>query len=173
MNRELEIYYKNLLTNYIFNKLNIKDYEKKLEIYKDILILNDNGNYYELVNNIYLDKLNNQELEYLKNNYLKKINYNKELEDFISNTYPKVIRYSLSDNYKIYYESEIVDKNSFIDDGTIVFKIYYKEKILENIREQLLKIEKMKKNISNIDVEMGKILNAEVKTIFLYKIVNE
>ena len=39
MNRELEIYYKKLLTNYIFNKLNIKDYERKLEVdYKDILI---------------------------------------------------------------------------------------------------------------------------------------
>ncbi len=171
MNKELEEYYKNLLTTYLFKKLNIKNYEKKLEIdYKDILILNNNSNYYELSNNIYLNKLNNQELEYLKNNYLKKNNYNQELEIFISNTYQKVLRHSLTDNYKIYYESDIVDLNSFIDDGVIIFKIYYKEKINGDIKDQLIVINKLINKLNELDKEMSKVLGNSIKTIYKSKL---
>ncbi len=173
MNNELEIYYKILLTNYIFNKLNIKDYEKKLEENnKDILILNNKeSKYFELANYIYLDKLSDNELKYLKESYINKISYNKDLEYFIENTYKKVIRYDLEEKNMIYYETDNVDTDSFILDGTIVLKIYYKENIFDDLKMQLDKIAKLVKDTEIYDDEMSKILNNSVKTICISKLV--
>ncbi len=159
--------YKKILMQYLSNILKIKDYEKKLELkYKDILIKDDNhSNFYQIQNKIYLDKLKLEELDFFKNNYLNLDINEEKCKNFLEQTYKRVTRNSFEEKIKIYYPNGIDDINNFISDGTIVFKIKYKESLTSDIRKQLSVEKELLTDLKVYDEEMSKILQMPVKTI--------
>ena len=139
---KMYLLYRKLFTEYIIEKLNLQEYDKKIEqselnfkanseedmdIYQyysaDVL------KYIYVRNNIYVEKLNEDEKKYLQ----EKINNNdyelKESEkDFIKNTYKKVIyKQENKDNTKVYVFYGASSPKFMTENNKLVFGIRYNE----------------------------------------------
>lgn len=94
-----------------FKKISIKEMDMYQYFVKEEL------DYIYLRNNIYIEKLNGEELEFL-NKYIthKELTINKEIENFIKKTFKKVIFEDIGEDNKVAY----------ISYGTDSFKYYLK-----------------------------------------------
>lgn len=112
----IEMYntYRALFTEYIIDKLNLKSYDKKItesnlrfsqvndesmDVYQ--YFSNNELNYFYIRNNIYLNKLSEDENSYLREKIKKQdIQLNKETVEFIEETYEKIIYEGNSEEHK-------------------------------------------------------------------------
>ncbi len=164
-------YYKKMLKQFLDLKMNICNYEQELcEKYNDLIIKDNLNRCYYLENQIYLDKLEDKDREYLNSIYTNNVSFNDDIYKFVERTFIKVVRYNLNKKMKIYYDGVNFDMNNFVEDGTLVWKINYVERISVDIKEQFKLIEELRMDVSRFDEEMSAILEAKVRT-FLEPVV--
>ena len=151
-------YYKANFEKYLAWKINLDGYEKDIkEKYQDIYLSG-----YSLENTIY--KLDDADLKYLESLFYSNEMDTEKIFSFIERTFSKVLRYKLADNIKIYYDGATEGVDNFVNDGTLVWKIKYREKLNVDITEQLKMISNLELLIKKYDEKMRNILNVDVKT---------
>ena len=138
--------YSNYLYNYLIQLLNLKEYDNLLKNSdKNFVVIDDdnkdlyqflsNGflNYIYIRNNIYLERLNEEEYKFLKNRLIaNNLGYDNLAKKFIDNTYKKVILENVSDknHVKINYGP---DNYQFYQmDNALILGIRYDNYYREN-----------------------------------------
>lgn len=180
--KKLSLRYKYILEYYLNTVVDFKKYENEIDNsnlyigknsrYKS---LNEylNLDYIFLINNLFIEKLSDDNLELLKNSF-NKDNLSIELVEMVKNTYQDVIR----DNYlngeyydKIYNVcyGEFVPTN-FVSNNSLVFKIYYGKNLKELFKEDFIKLHQdqlkfFRKIISEIKNEIMVKLNVQCEIL--------
>jgi len=166
--QKLQKDYKYLLEYYINTLIDLKSFEdkidnsnlfigkntkyKKLNEYLDL-------NYFFLINNIFIEKLDESDIKLLKENFNKE-NISNELINMVKKTYKEVIKdnyfrdeYS-SNIYKVCY-GPVVPIN-FVDNDSLVFRLIYGKNLKEELdtnkfielhKKQLSFLENIKKEL--------------------------
>ncbi len=141
----LYLLYSNLLYKYLIPKLNLNTYEKMLKTARNHFesvkvedmdfyqyLAHDYLKYFYIRNNLYIERLTKEELNFLNNKLLNNnIDLDNETINFISKTYSKVIAERLDlDNTKVSYGP---DSYSFFQDSkALVIGFRFNEYYLED-----------------------------------------
>ena len=134
----LMVLYYDLLIKYIDKKTNIVDVDNKfknstlnyvsveeenMDIYQ--YISSDSLKYLYIRNNIYIESLNNAEVNFLNKVLENNAEYNDEIDNFINNTYKKVITEPGDKNYEVLFCENGISRNYMVQNGTLVIGFRY------------------------------------------------
>jgi hypothetical protein len=158
--KELEKKYKYLLEYYLSTVIDFNKYENMINTSN--LYIGKNSKYQRLneylkldyiflINNLFIEKLDNSNLDLLKN--FNKDNITDEVVNMIKNTYSDVIK----DNYfKENYTDQIykvcygpVVPINFVDNNSLVFRFIYGKNLIDLNGDEFFELDKKQKDFIN------------------------
>ena len=186
----LNIYslYMNYFLKFLIKKINLQEYDNLLKVNNPVFIpLKDNMDIYQLIsknlleyfyirNNIYLSRLNNVELEYLRNKILNNdLIFDENTFNFIDLTYKRLIFEVINDDPnikgKINYGPNLESDLYYAPNNGLILGIRYDEFNLGGMNEEewflnrINQKEYIKKVIIQIENEVENKLNIPCKII--------
>ncbi len=160
--------YTTLLVDYLIKNTSIKKIEELLQNSSnyDIPFIMDNEkdmyqylcsnklNYFYVRNNLYLDRLTEEEKSFLDNKMLSNnYSFDSESENFIKSTFNKVIKEKTSDDSSLNYGPS--DSSSFyVKNGTLVIGFRYDEMVNDLSNDSLVEKYLERKNVISQICEM-------------------
>ena len=179
-NNLVEIY-KYLLEYYISSKVDLSKYDEMIKN-SDLFIGNNNKykvlnkflnlDYIFLINNLYVEKLSDEDINKLLS--FDKNNITNDILNIIERTYKDIILDNYKDNeysnkkYKVCY-GDIVP-NNMVNNDSLVLKIYYGKNTKEVSGNEFIELHKkqlvfFEKLINNIKQEVNSILNINCEVL--------
>ena len=162
---QLNFYYRKVVEKYLDTLLHLTDIDSQLKdllgskVYdkkeKEIYFRISSFDTFFLINNIYLERLSEEEMAFLKNKYHQNV-LDEEITQFVKNTLKKVLKNkeNYDDKMKIHLEGTL--PSDYVPNTSFVIKFTYdglKDKdspqFLSTLREMHGKIEKIKDDLEN------------------------
>ena len=161
LNNESNKKYLKNLEIFICNKFNLINIERELYTkYSNILKPRDDSDslqYFSVINELILNKLTEEELHFLENN-------DDNMSNFIENTYKKVI--TLESDYL--YNPNI---RNIVKKSSILISFSYIEDFNTVALDRLIIIDKLEKELSELEKDMELKLNNPVKIVYDKKVI--
>ena len=147
---------KRIISKYLEDYLNIKKYEESLLLnYSNIIKPNENGSYLSIINDYYIEETDYSVLK-------------ESISDYVLKNIKEMLYVSDNKNakYQVYINKHNTSKENYVQNGSLVLILNKVAFSKTNLGDFLIQTEDLKNYITQLEMEIGNLINVPVKILF-------